>query len=172
MSEDVERAVADVCKCSVREFFDAHVRGGSRIDMNRYLEPLGLRMTVRRAAARLESGGAERDLRIRAWQANPQDTMRIMLWNPESIWARAGLQTNDRVLSINGIAVTSWPEFRTQIAAVPLGGEVVFELVRDGKPHRLSVPMAGFERVQVELAELPNATPQQIQLRRQWESNN
>jgi predicted metalloprotease with PDZ domain len=165
---DIERAVADVCSCNVREFFDRHVRGGTRIDMNRYLAPLGLRMTARSTPAVTASGEAERDFRIRAWQATPTDTMRLMLWNPESIWARGGLNTNDRVLSINGVAVRSWPEFRTQIAAVPLGGAVKFEIVRDGKQLVVPITMSGYHRVQVELQELPQQSERQRRLLDQW----
>jgi predicted metalloprotease with PDZ domain len=171
MSDDVERVVADVCGCNARPFFDAHVRGAGRIDMNRYLEPLGLRMTTTRVPARLESGEIERDFRIRAAQTSPQDTLRLMLWNPESIWVRAGLNTNDRVLSLNGVAVRSWPEFRTQVAAVPMGGQLIFEIVRNGQTLRVPVTMAGYQRARVEITPLPNATAAQIRLRQQWEGN-
>jgi predicted metalloprotease with PDZ domain len=170
VSDDVERVVASVCSCNTRPFFDAHVRGAGRIDMNQYLEALALRMTTTRVAARLDSGEIDRDFRIRAWQPSPQDTLRLMLWTPESIWARAGLNTNDRVVSINGIPVRNWPEFRTQIAAAPMGGRLNFEIVRNGQRSQVPVTMAGYQRVQVEITELPNATTRQVQLRQQWES--
>ena len=167
-SADIQRAVADVCGCETKRFFDAHVMGGSRIDVNHYLAPLGLRQVVTITPARTENGELERDFRIRAWQPTPNDTLRLMLWTTNASWSRAGLLTNDRVLSVNGVAVKSWPEFRTQIAAVPMGGAVRFELVRNGRPLTINTSMTGYDRTVVRLEELPNATERQLRLRAAW----
>lgn len=165
---DVERAVGEVCGCRTTEFFDRHVRGAQRIDMNRYLETIGLRMSVTTGPAISERGEVERDFRIRAWQPTPQDTLRLMLFQGGGIWGAAGLNTNDRILMVNGSAVRTWPEFRTAIVAAPLGQTLIFDIVRDGKPVRVPVVMAGFQRTRVEISELPNASDRQRRLRAEW----
>src|SRR5437879_7892452 len=43
---DVERTVAHVCGCTVRPFFEAHVRGSQGIDLGRYLRLIGMRARV------------------------------------------------------------------------------------------------------------------------------
>jgi len=165
---DIERVVNDVCKCSVKNFFDQHVRGGSRIDPNRYLQAFGLRAVTTHAQVKQPNGEVERDWRIRAFQPSAQDTLRLLLFNPESIWARAGLNTNDRVLSVNGVAVKTWPEFRTQIAAVPLGGVARIEVVRASGRSIVDVMVTGYERSTVRIEEVPGATARQLRLREQW----
>ena len=169
---DVERVVSDVCACNASPLFERYVRGAGHIDFTKLLAPLGLEPVVTRAPARNNEGAIERDWRIRAWQSSPQDTMRLMLWNEQSIWARAGLNTNDRILSINGTPVRSWPEFRTLIAAVPMGGLVKFALVRDGRPMEISLVMAGYDATRVELRPIANASSEQVRLRNAWLAGN
>jgi predicted metalloprotease with PDZ domain len=167
-SHDVERVVNEVCGCNTSEFFNHHVRGAGAIHFNHHLEPFGLRAVTTRVQVKLPSGEVERDFRIRASQTSPQDTLRLLLWNPESIWARAGLNTNDRVLSVNGVAVKTWPEFRAQIVAVPLGGTVRFEIVRPSGKTEISVVMTGYERPTVRIEEIPNASERQRRLLAEW----
>lgn len=165
---DIERVVSDVCGCNVTPFFEAHIRGGSRVDINRYLSAIGYRQVVTRTAARAQNGELERDYRIRAWQPSPNDTLRIMLWNPNANWSRAGLLTNDRVIAINGTTVKSWPEFRAQLTAIPMGRAVHFDIVRNGRPMTIAATMSGFERMVVTFEELPNASERQRRLRADW----
>ena len=167
-SAGIQQVVDDVCKCETKPFFDAHVTGGSRIDINRYLEPFGWRQVVTRVPARQQNGELERDFRIRAWQPTPTDTLRIMIWTTHAIWSQAGLLTNDRVVAVNNVAVTTWPQFRTQIAAVPMGGNVRFDIVRNGGPMTVNVTMSGYDRAQVQIEDVPNPTARQLRLRNAW----
>jgi predicted metalloprotease with PDZ domain len=131
---DVERTASRVCGCDMSEFFAKHVRDAQRIDFVQLLRPFGIDMDTATVPSITSSGEVERDFRIRAYQPTPQDTLRIMLWNEASNWARGGLQTNDRVVSVSGQPVKTWPEFRTRIAAAKLGEPVRFELIREGRP--------------------------------------
>jgi predicted metalloprotease with PDZ domain len=167
-SNDVEKVVSDVCGCTVKDFFDRHVRGGTRIDINRYLQPFGVRMVTTRAPVVLDSGEVDRDLRIRAWQPTPQDTLRLWLWTPESIWARAGLNTNDRVLSVNGVPVRTGSDFRAQIAAIQLGGTARLEVVRPAGKSEVTVIVSGYERQNVRVEEIPDASQRARRLRTAW----
>jgi predicted metalloprotease with PDZ domain len=154
------------------EFFDKHVRGSARIDFNELLRPLGLEMHAAPITAVNERGEPDRDLRIRAFQPTPQDTLRLMFWNAGSNWVRGGLNTNDRVLSVNGTPVRTWPEFRGLIGAAPMGTTVRFDIVRNGKRMEIPVAMAGYSVVRVTVREIPNASAAQRALREQWLAGN
>jgi predicted metalloprotease with PDZ domain len=168
-SADVERVVSDVCGCAVKEFFDAHVRGAAGfINADRYLQAVGLRAVATRRQAQSQNGELERDFRIRAWQPTPNDTLRLLFWTPESIWVRAGLNTNDRILSVNGVAVKTWPELRTQIVALPLGGVARMEVMRPSGRALVEVKVTGYERTTVRIEEIPNPTERQRRLREDW----
>ncbi|HET9439674.1 MAG TPA: hypothetical protein VFO52_05865 [Longimicrobiales bacterium] len=167
-SADVEHVVGEVCVCDVRGFFDAHVRGAGRIDMNSLLRPLGLRLVMKRVRVTNERGEAERDLRVRAWQSAPDDTLRLHFWNASSIWVRAGLNTNDRVLRVNGVEVKTWPDFRTRIVAVPIGQKIELDIVRAGEPRKVGFVMSGYEQTRVEVAEIEGMSPQQRRLLDAW----
>ncbi|MEP6729617.1 MAG: hypothetical protein ABJE10_03210, partial [bacterium] len=60
---DVERAVGEICSCNVTPFFDAHVRGGSRIDVAHYLRLGGLQLDVSREAV-IRDGAPSVDRRL------------------------------------------------------------------------------------------------------------
>jgi predicted metalloprotease with PDZ domain len=125
-------------------------------------------MVTTRAPVVLDSGEVDRDLRIRAWQPTPQDTLRLWLWTPESIWARAGLNTNDRVLSVNGVPVRTGSDFRAQIAAIQLGGTARLEVVRPAGKSEVTVIVSGYERQNVRVEEIPDASQRARRLRTAW----
>ena len=114
---DVERAVEDVCGCDVTSLFAAHVRrGGQELDFDRYLALIGLRAQVASAPA-VFNGQPERDLRIFGWEPPGERGVRLIINHPGSIWSRAGLASGDRLVSVNGTAVATWPEFPRRAAA-------------------------------------------------------
>ena len=166
-SRDVERVVGEVCGCSVTPFFAAHVRGGGPIDFDRYLAHVGLRHRVTWEPAR----NADGSLALDRWayvQDAPGGGMRFVLQRPESAWGRAGLHTGDRVRSINGRPITSWPDFRAVLTAAALGDTLRVEVVRDSGPYTAIVRMAGFDNPVVRIEPLPSATTRQVALRDAW----
>src|SRR5437870_5928133 len=82
---DIERAVGDVCMCSVKSFFDSYVRGAGTIDFNRYLALIGLRSVVTRQLA-ARDGVPLPDLRIRAWNAPPDSALSLLMGDPTNAW--------------------------------------------------------------------------------------
>jgi C-terminal processing protease CtpA/Prc len=125
-------------------------------------------MVTTRAAVVLDNGEVDRDLRIRAWQPTPQDTLRVLLWTPESIWARAGLNTNDRVLSVNGTPVRTSPEFRAQIAAVQLGDTARLAIVRPAEKSDVTVIVSGYERLYARVEATPDVSERARRLWADW----
>ena len=126
----VERAVEDVCTCDVTPFFQAYVRGAAPLDYNRYLGLIGLRASVSSAPA-VYNGEPERDLRMFGWE--PGDGgVRLIILHPGSIWARAGLHSRDRLVSMDGTPVTTWPDLRARLQRLGMGDSVRIEVQRPG----------------------------------------
>lgn len=165
---DVERAVEDVCGCDVTPLFDAHVRrGGRELDFDRYLASVGLRARVSWAPA-VFNGQPERDLRIFGWEPPGESGVRLIISHPGSVWGRAGLASGDRLVSVNGTAVATWPEFRAHLQRLQIGDTIRLEVRRPTGPFQTTVRVTGFERPVVRIEELPRATAQQRELRAQW----
>jgi predicted metalloprotease with PDZ domain len=164
----VEQAVEDVCRCDVTPLFDAHVRRAGRpVDYDRYLGLLGFKSRVTWEPA-VWNDQPERDLRIWGWEPRGERGVRLIISNPESIWGRAGLHSRDRLVSVNGAPVTTWPAFRTILNSLKIGDSVSFEVARAGGPYRTTVVMAGFQRPSVRIESLPNPTERQLAARAGW----
>src|SRR3989449_5908136 len=101
---DVERTVAHVCGCTVRPFFEAHVRGSQPIDFDRYLRLIGMRARVSWTPALDRDGRPAADLRGSAWQPPGENALSLLISNPASVWGRAGLHSGDRLVAVNGAA--------------------------------------------------------------------
>jgi predicted metalloprotease with PDZ domain len=164
---DIERAVTEVCGCSVRAIFDAHVRSAAPIDVNRYLAAAGLRADVTDQPVLNPQGEVSPDLRIFGWQP---DTGRVALLinNPQSAWGRAGLHTGDRLLSIDNQPITTMRELRAAILRARIGDTVIVRVQRPNGSFRASVAVTGYSYPRVRLEEKPDATPLQRQRRERW----
>lgn len=166
--EEVEDAVATVCRCAVHAFFDAHVQGAAPIDPARYLAPLGLRTVVTSAPATTTAGQPAVDLRVRGVQDAPDDTLQLFFWDPSAAWVRAGLHTNDRLLAFNGERSATWEAFRARLARLRIGDTVEVEVLRDGAPRRAAFTASGYEVLSVRIEEVAGATERQQRLRAAW----
>jgi predicted metalloprotease with PDZ domain len=154
-SRVIEQAVEDVCGCDVTPFFDAHVRGGSAIDFDRYLALAGQRVQVTWAPA-MYQGQPERDLRIFGWE-DAQGVVRLTITNPTSVWARAGLHSRDQLERIDGERVTTWPELRAHLVRAQIGDTVRVEVRRADGPFTATVVVSGYDRPVVKLVPLSDS---------------
>jgi len=159
----IEQAVESVCGCDVTPFFNAHVRGATPIDFNRYLALIGLTTRVTTGPA-VFNGEPERDLRIWGWEPQGERGVRLVISDPSSAWGRAGLHSRDQLVSLNGAAVATWPEFRAKLQSLHLGDTVRIQVRRPAGPFEATVIVAGFERPAVRIERLPNATVAQRRL--------
>ena len=91
--KDIENTVAGLCGCGVTSFFDAYVRGAAPIEFNRYLDLAGLRMEA------VWEKTDTPDLGAWAWMEPDENTLRIAIADPASVWGRAGLHTGDQILA-------------------------------------------------------------------------
>ena len=166
---DVERVATEVCGCAtMHTLLDAHVRGAAPIDFDRWLALAGLRTVVAHAPALDRDGKPQVDLRVRAWQPPSGGPLRMIVTDPSSTWGRAGLHSRDRLTSINGRAMTTWPEVRALLVNAHMGDTLRFEIARPDGPFRTNVVMSGYERPVVRIEEIPNATTRQRAVRAGW----
>ncbi|HEX9894121.1 MAG TPA: PDZ domain-containing protein [Gemmatimonadales bacterium] len=164
----VERAIADVCGCTVRSFFDRHVRAGNPVDFNRYLGLVGLRAQVSRVPSTDREGKPVPDLRVFAADL-PGGGARLILTDPGSAWGRAGLHSGDRIRAVNGAPVADATAFRELRNRMRLGDSVRVEVERSrGRRVTATVVLAGFDRPVVRIAEITGASDRARRLRAAW----
>ena len=164
---DIERATVEVCQCNVHQFFEDHVRNAKPIDFNPILAPLALRVVLATSPAADSTGTRFPDLRISAYTP-PTGRMRVRIFDPRTVWTSAGLHTGMEWVSLNGIQIDSFPDFRRAIRSIKLGDTVPAEVVREGKPQKLSVKVIGYDRTRARVVEIPDATPAQLERRSRW----
>lgn len=167
VGRDVERAVADVCRCAVKPFFDAHVRGSAPIDVARYLRLAGLHVDITRPIA-TRDGQPDADFRVAGWRDEATGRFLLRVFDPRSAWARAGLNTGDHLVSMNGTPVATWPEFRATLRGLKSGDSVRVVVARPTGEFTTVVRLAPFERVSVRVTPLDGATAKQVAIRERW----
>ncbi len=153
----IEQAVETVCGCDVTPFFDAHVRGARALDYNRYLGLIGLHAAVTSGPA-VYNGEPERDLRIFGWERG-DGSVRLAIRHPGSIWAKAGLHSGDRLVSMDDTSVTTWPDLRGRLQRLRMGDSVRIAVQRPSstQPFATTVHVSGFERPSVRIEGTPNS---------------
>jgi predicted metalloprotease with PDZ domain len=169
---DLERAVADVCGCAVRDFFDRYVRNATPIDFDRYLRPIGLRTSIAWSRALGRDGQPATDLRMYGWLPPGERSVSLLVTNPASLWGRAGLHTGDRIAAVNGAPLADMAAFRTLFGGLRIGDTVRIEVTRATGPFRTTVVVTGYDRPVVRLEEIPEATDRQRMLRARWLAGN
>ena len=84
------------------------------------------------------------------------------------IWVRAGLHTNDQILSVNDVDITSPRALRNAVAPLQIGDTARVTVMRGGRRIVAVVPIAGYTRVEAVLEDLPGITPAQRARRERW----
>lgn len=169
---DIEKAIEDVCACDATPIFERHVRKVALVGMNPYLAAIGMRSSVTWKPVLKKNGQPDPDLRVRAWVADGDTILNLNLWDPNTPWARAGLNSGDQIVTVNGQRVKTWPEFRNILITLRAGDTVRMEMLRAGKPFAATVNVTGYERPVVVLEDIPGASERQRRLRAQWVAGN
>jgi predicted metalloprotease with PDZ domain len=165
---DIEQAASTVCQCDMHSFFEDHVRGAKAIDFNPLLAPLGLRVVLASAPVADTAGTRYPDLRISAYAPPSGGRMRVRIMDPRTVWRGAGIHTGMEWVSLNRVAIDSFPDFRRAIRSIRLGDVVPVEIVRQGATQRFTVRVTGYERTRARVIEIPSATPAQLKRRSLW----
>jgi predicted metalloprotease with PDZ domain len=167
-TDDVEHTASEVCACNLRPFLDDYVRNARTPDFDRYFRSIGLQLTIDTVPAADSIGTRLPDARVWAYPPKKGGRMRVMIGDPSSAWAKAGLHTGDEIVSFNSAPIDSFPDLRRAIRAVRLGDVVPVSIVQGKKPALVNVRVTGYDRVRVRIVEVPDATPSQRERRRLW----
>lgn len=170
IGKDVEQAISDVCGCSVHSFFENYIHGSKALPFNEYLALIGLRSSVSWKEGTDEKGKPYIDLRVYAWEDQVTHKIRIGVVAPDGVWAKAGLNTGDNIISVNGHPVKTTADFYSQIRNARLGDNISIEVKRNSKLLKSMVKMASYQRPVIAIDEVKNITPQQKQLQEIWKS--
>jgi predicted metalloprotease with PDZ domain len=165
---DIDQTVAQVCGCRVQEFFDRHVHAGNPIDFDRYLALLGLRTRVTSSPFLGRDNQPAPDLRVYAWMPPGESHPMLLVTNPETVWARAGFHTGDRIAAVDGAPIASVADFRAVLSRLRIGDSLAMAVNRPSGPYRGTVIVTGYDRPTVTIEEIPSATARQKALLAAW----
>ena len=135
-----------------------------------FLGLMGVRAEIGTTAAVNRDGTPAPDLRIGPMSTEGGLTVRVT--NSESAWARAGLNTGDRLVSINDSRVSTWIDLRRWLQTARIGDTARVVVVRDGVERQIDIPVVGYTIPTVRLIELSSATPKHVRIRDAWSAAN
>ena len=167
---DLERTTDSVCGCDFGAFFAAHVRGADPLDLNPYLASLGWRAVVTWGPVTDSTGRAIPDRRVYAYVPSDSTGVRVVIWNPLSAWGRAGLETGDEIIAVNGVPLTTAEAFRARLATAKSGDSLALRVVRAGRPEDHVVNLVGYEDASVRFQDLSLLSERQRRMRALWMS--
>jgi predicted metalloprotease with PDZ domain len=165
---DVQAAVEEVCSCGAAPVFEQSVRNAGALDFDRYLAPIGLRTRVTVGPAVGNDGRPVPDLRAWGFDVAGEPYLRLRVADPTSVWGRAGLHTNDQIVSINGAPVRTWLELRSFMRGLAIGDTVAIVVERPAGRFETRVAMQGFDRPAVRIESVAAPTERQLRLREAW----
>jgi len=164
---DIESAINKICGCDVHTFFEENIRGKKELDFNKYLNLIGLHLELSWKDF-VDSGGHQRpDLRIYTYNKSP-GKLSLVLIDPLSCWGRAGLHTNDIIVSINGSIITNQNDFRSIIQRLQIGDSVYMEILHNNLLLKKQVIISGYKIPDVRLSKIKNTRPVQRKLLEDW----
>jgi predicted metalloprotease with PDZ domain len=166
-NNDIEQAINKTCGCNVHDFFQQYIYGSNAIDFNKYLRLAGMSSNITWIDATNDEGKLSTDLRVYAWY-NAQHTLLLGITDPESIWGKAGLHTDDEIISLNNIPAITQKDFFTIIGKTNIGDTVSIEVKRSSGIYKTNVVISGYKKAVVKIEELTTATLQQQKLRWHW----
>jgi S1-C subfamily serine protease len=81
---------------------------------------------------------------------------------------RAGLRSGDDVVAVNGTAVDGPEAWRRATAGARVGDTLTVDVLRDGRPLRVAVPLAGYTSLRVRVVPVAAPSAQQQAVRAAW----
>jgi predicted metalloprotease with PDZ domain len=169
---EFEEVAESVCRCRLDTFFAREVRGAEPIDMRPLFGRLGLREIVDSVPAVDSVGNALPDLRV-VIDFTLAGAPRLVIRDSATPWAKAGLRTGDRLLTIGGEPVRAFQDFRRAVSRVrvdntELTSSIPVEIERQGQRMRVSVAVLGYRRARVRLVDAEVVTPTERARRDLW----
>jgi predicted metalloprotease with PDZ domain len=165
---DIERIVNRVCACSMNDFFDKHVRAAQPLDFNQALTPLGVRVVVTNEPAKDRDGRTSADTRVGAYLPQGAPHLKLIITNPQSAWARAGITTGDDLIALNGTPIPTMRQFRAFLSQATPNDTVHIDFIRQFHPRQATLTLHGYDVPVAHIVDLPTVTPAQAGFRADW----
>lgn len=170
-SADIEKAVKDICGCDVHFFFEKYVYNANEIDFNKYLKLIGRQVNVTWKQATDESGKPMPDYQMNIYKPVGDTGFNILIFNAESCWAKAGLHTNDKVISINDMPVTGQQTWRNIVRNLKIGDNIKFIIKRNQVIKEIIVNVTGRTVATAQITALVNITTKQQKIFTAWNNS-
>ena len=157
--QDIQEAVSVVSGSDFSTVFDRYVRG---------TDPLPYTETLRLAGLQLRVGvapGAAPSLGVLVQPDNRG--ARIAAVRPGGAAERAGLSRDDLLIAVDDQSLAT-EELQNRLKIYPPGSKVPFTVERHGRREIITVTLDPPIPDQYAIEELPNATPQQVNIRNAW----
>jgi predicted metalloprotease with PDZ domain len=168
-SRDLELAADSVCACRLDGVFKRQVRGSSPIDVTPLLNRLGMRLLIDTVAATDSVGAALPDLRVGIDGGGGDGAgLTLVVTNPASLWARAGLRTGDQLVRFGRRDVPGAPDFWPALRALRVGDSADVTVLRDGERRNVRVAITGYRRPRARLVDAQTITGEQRARRERW----
>lgn len=165
---DVIAAVEHTCSCNAKPFFDRYVSHGAPVDFNAALRTAGLRMTVTVDTTRASDGSTQPDMTLWAYAPRGGSATRLIVNDPEGVWGRAGLHTNDEIVAWDNKPIGSMNDFRTSLRAIKTGSTVMLRVRHNGVLRDATVVVPPATRTTARVEDLPGASALQRSHRAIW----
>jgi predicted metalloprotease with PDZ domain len=166
--KDIERLTTEICNCDVHSFFEDHVCGSKPIDFNKYLKLIGLRLDTVSSEAIDSNKNVLPDTRVYAWIDHSDNSIKLLITDPEGCWCKAGLHTGDIIRQVNDSAISSTNDFYKSVRNVHVGEVANIEVERNKRTSEINVKVTGHKQVTVHIMPLPNPSSKQLQIRDEW----
>jgi predicted metalloprotease with PDZ domain len=139
------------------DFYSKYIYGVAPVDYSKYLAYAGYKPVDDLAASNEPALGI-----ITANNNNKKIVTTV--FRGSAGWID-GINVNDEITAINGTPVT---DMATVLDGKKPGDKISVSVSRDGLPITLQVTLLRNPRVKYRLEEVPNATPQQLEVRKKW----
>ncbi len=139
------------------DFYNNYIYGLTPIDYNHYLGYAGYKITDEMAATN------DPTLGIALGNNNGKKIVTAVL-RGSAAWID-GINVNDELTAIDGQPIA---DPATMLIGKKVGDKISITVSRDGLPITLPVTLLRNNRVKYKIEELPDATPQQLLVRKKW----
>ena len=155
--EDLLASVRSATGLDFQDFWRRYVSGVAEVPWNDYVRAAGWAVVF--------SDEPAVDARIGAITPAVQGGRWRAVATPGSAAAAAGLRTGDELQRINGRVILDGSDVTAVVRAVPPGGTVTVDVVRDGRPLTLRFQAGTYQRVRAQLRDLPTQTTKMQRIR-------
>ena len=157
--KDILEAASAVAGRDLGQFFERYVHGTAPLPYAETLALAGLRLQIAPEDGAPPSLGAT---------VQPVDRgVRITSIRPGGAADRAGLARDDLLISVDELSLAT-EDLKTRLKLYPPGAEVPFTVERHARRSRITVKLDPPDADQYSIEEVPQASPGQATIRKDW----